>query len=324
MRANRRADPSANDSGRSAWPLLLAGLIVLLFAGLPSCASTAGSGGGAGSEADEGELHGGPAAAPPAVTVEDLEEWRFTGADVERGGSIYRAACATCHGLRGNGRGRVAPAFETRPRDFTRGNYKWRSTISGLLPLDRDIYETISRGVRGTAMPSWEKQLSPRDRWRVVQFIKTFSRRFVDEGQDFDEDEIIVVPTPPEPTAKLVERGKAVYDKVECWKCHGKSGRGDGPSAAELRNEDGTPALAFDFTSGVYRSGRTGSAEEIYRAFYTGLNGTPMPSWIDAIQEEDRWPLVFYVKSLEDRSTFWNGLVGEEHSFGELFTRSKH
>src|SRR5512145_1611816 len=67
-------------------------------------------------------------------------------ADIELGKRIYLQNCAACHGEKGNGKGPEADRLETKPRDFTGGNYKFRSTRSGSLPTDEDIFRSISQG----------------------------------------------------------------------------------------------------------------------------------------------------------------------------------
>ena len=71
---------------------------------------------------------------------------------VTAGHWIYEQRCAVCHGEKGDGRGKRADELYSKPRDFTIGTYKFRSTPSGSLPRDEDIYTTISRGLRGTGM----------------------------------------------------------------------------------------------------------------------------------------------------------------------------
>jgi cytochrome c oxidase cbb3-type subunit 2 len=92
---------------------------------------------------------------------------------------------------------------------------------------------------------------------------------------------------------------------LECSACHGQSGRGDGPSAATIQPDAwGNPQHPFDFTKGRLKSGAT--AEDVYRTFMTGLNGTAMPSYYDifaepdgeAIRAGDAWNLVAYILSL--------------------------
>ena len=44
------------------------------------------------------------------------------------------------------------------------------------------------------------------------------------------------------------------------------------------------------------KGGTTGA--DLYRVFMTGLNGTPMPSFVESISPEDAWDLVHYIESL--------------------------
>ncbi len=51
----------------------------------------------------------------------------------------------------------------------------------------------------------------------------------------------------------------------------------------------------------TYRGGPT--RQDIFRTFSTGVNGTPMPSYYDVIEESDRWDLVNYIYSLNPSDT---------------------
>ncbi len=224
-----------------------------------------------------------------------------------RGERLYRYACATCHGAEGDGKGPSAEGLDPSPRDFTLGVYKWRSTESGSLPLDGDIFRTISRGVPGTTMVAWKDLLSEKQRRELVEYVKSFSDRFEEEG--VEEDEIVEVPDPVPATSESIARGKEVYEANKCWECHGRGGRGDGPSAATLKDSWGNPIKPFDFTLGRYRGGS--KDRYIYRTFFTGLNGTPMPGYAETVPEEDRWPLVHYVQSLERKPGFLERIIFE-------------
>jgi cytochrome c oxidase cbb3-type subunit I/II len=61
-----------------------------------------------------------------------------------------------------------------------------------------------------------------------------------------------------------------------------------------------------DLTSGQFKSGS--AVEDIFRTMTTGLSGTPMPSYRDALPEEDRWALSYYVLAL---SAYKDPLTGE-------------
>ncbi|RMF88511.1 MAG: cytochrome c, partial [Nitrospinota bacterium] len=54
--------------------------------------------------------------------------------NVARGEEIYQRRCWFCHGLEGDGNGPVADYLDPRPRDFTLGSYKLRTTESGEPP----------------------------------------------------------------------------------------------------------------------------------------------------------------------------------------------
>jgi len=212
---------------------------------------------------------------------------------IKHGEQVYRKRCIGCHGEKGDGKGPAAAFFQkVLPRDFTSGTYKFRTTPSGSLPNDPDIYRTITVGVRGTAMPPWY-MLPEADRWDVVHYIKTFSNDF----RDFPPDPPFYVPPAPEPAVDMIARGEELYATFQCFVCHGKEGKGDGPSASTLSDDWGNKIEPANFTTGIFKVGPR--PEDIYRTVMTGLNGTPMPSY-DAIltNDSDRWALAYYILSL--------------------------
>jgi cytochrome c oxidase cbb3-type subunit I/II len=216
-----------------------------------------------------------------------------------RGKAIFETKCAGCHGTYGNGRTTADSAVSTnfntayhflnpQPRDFTTAAFKSRTTPSGALPTDEDIFRTISRGVRkGQIMPAWGNAadghiIPEQDRWDLVDYVKTFSPRFKSEPVP----EPIQIPTPPYPSLKevpasVIQEGRMVYRTLQCWSCHGNAGKGDGPSSNELVDDWETPIRPFDFTTGAFKFGD--SPADVFRTFNTGLNGTPMPSFYDTI-----------------------------------------
>jgi len=227
--------------------------------------------------------------------------------DPALGERIYRENCAACHGEKGDGKGPQADRLKTKPRDFTTGIYKFRSTLSGSLPLDQDIFKTISRGVRGTSMLA-QLQLSEQERWAVVQHLKAFSKRFKEEKPG----QAIAVSPAPSPNGKLVGVGKSKYEEAGCAQCHGPDGKADGPSAKGLKDDWGNPISPADLTLKPFKSGS--DPEDLYRTLTTGLSGTPMPSYADAFSPKERWALVSYILSIatHERPRGMMGLVGEE------------
>jgi cytochrome c oxidase cbb3-type subunit 2 len=208
-----------------------------------------------------------------------------------RGHQTYDRYCISCHGVDGDGRGPTADWVEPRPRILTSGVFKFRSTPSSDLPTDADLLKTITTGLHNTYMPTW-RAITEREREDLVQFVKTLSPRFSAEPQG----KPISIPAPPKVTPALVAQGKAVWNKMQCAACHGDGGKGDGPSAATLKDDWGYPITPKDFTRGPLKSGD--APEDLYRTFQTGLTGSPMPSFAESITPAESWALVAYVRSL--------------------------
>jgi mono/diheme cytochrome c family protein len=215
------------------------------------------------------------------------------------GAKLYAARCANCHGKSGRGDGEVAGFLNPRPRDFTSGRYKFRSTETGSLPTDDDLARSISEGLHSTSMPAWKPFLQPRELDAVVSHIKSLSPRFASE-QPQQITLGLELPSTPENS----NAGRAVYDTLKCAACHGTDGRGTGAIAQALRDDWGRPTRATDLTEPwTFRGGD--SVRDIFLRFRTGMNGTPMPSFLGAATEPELWQLAIYVKSI-GRKPLWN------------------
>ncbi|PYX32151.1 MAG: hypothetical protein DMG80_08815 [Acidobacteria bacterium] len=214
----------------------------------------------------------------------------------QRGHGLYLRYCVYCHGVYGDGNGDNAPFIDPKPRDFTIATFKCRSTPTGTLPLDSDLIHTLVRGVETSNMPSW-RPLSDENRDDLIAYIKTFSERWKTEKPG---EPIKIPPETPVDIASI-RRGHDLFEKVECWKCHGQQGHGDGPSASTLTDSKDQPIRPYNFASagndGRFKCGVTN--EDLYRIFMTGLDGTPMPSFADVIQPNDAWDLVHYLRTLQ-------------------------
>ena len=238
----------------------------------------------------------------PAAAQVDLgtEEQRAAGK------IVYDKYCGQCHGDTGDGNGYATPRVKPKPRDFTTGTYKFRTTPNGMLPTDDDLRRVIEIGAPYTSMPGWPN-LTDAEIQNVVYYIKSFSSDFENPDR---YGEPIDIPRPLESTEESIARGRVVYEEQGCAACHGEVGRGDGASAPTLVNDKGDPIKVADLTQRwTYRGGPT--KEDIYRTFSTGLNGTPMPSYADSLEVEDRQHLVNYVYSLGD---------GDDPDYGTLIT----
>ncbi len=205
------------------------------------------------------------------------------------GAEVYRLRCVPCHGVNGNGKGIHASRLSVPARDFTKGVYAFRSTPSGTLPTDGDLFLTVSRGVHGTAMIPWS-WLGENERWAVIEHVKSFSPRFREEGAG----EPVAVPPAPAETSGLVALGAAAWTRNGCAKCHGETGEGDGPSAPTLRRDDGTPVRPLPFSAGRFLRG--GALPDLWLTLATGLDGTPMPSYA-AVPADELWALGAWVRA---------------------------
>src|SRR3990172_3899915 len=218
--------------------------------------------------------------------------WAQPAGDPAKGKAIYEQKCLLCHGEKGDGNGPAAPLLDPRPRDFTKGKYKIRTSASGRLPTDADLFRIIAEGMPGTSMPGW-KVLPEKDRRDLVAYLKTFA------GDAFKEaPKVSDLPKEVASSKESLARGKEMFEAIECNKCHGNAGRGDGPSAPELKDDWGNPVRPANLTkSWAFRGG--GSPREVAARLVTGLMGTPMPSFIDSVEKpEDVWHVANYVKSL--------------------------
>ena len=213
------------------------------------------------------------------------------------GKELYQRFCVACHGPDGDGNGENAQWIDPKPRDFTAAVFKCRSTPSGTLPTDQDLFNAMTRGFVNTNMPSW-RPLTDQTRVDLVAYIKTLSPRWTKEGPG----KPIAVPAETPVTKESVLHGRELFNKMECWKCHGPAGHGDGPSASSLTDSKDNPIRPYNFSSGTrFKCGSTN--EDLFRIFMTGLDGTPMPSFSDNLTPNDAWDLVHYLRTLQPFAT---------------------
>lgn len=220
----------------------------------------------------------------------------------EKGRLIYERTCAWCHGTEGRGDGPagwfIGRYSAPRPRDFTTGSYKFRSTPSGDLPTDQDLFRTITQGIAGY-MPPY-RSLAEDERWQVIAYLKSFNDAFKEE-----KPTPIPLPFPPHvPSDAGIENGRKIYLQFGCQVCHGEHGAGDGQESKDDHLRD-AQNLRITATNLSDRSAMKSGAgpQDFYRSIMTGLDGTPMPSYADqfAKREQEAWDLVWYLLSLSDK-----------------------
>lgn len=242
--------------------------------------------------------------------------------NVPPGQNVYEQHCAACHGLNGDGNGPAAVWVFPKPRNFSDGLFKIQSTPSGSLPTDEDLFQTITRGMPGSSMPSFT-YLSEQQRRDVVEYVKYLTaytdgsgrrvNRFDEAKQKGELKPPIQVPPEPGVTFESLTVGKTLFTKLQCNTCHGETGAGDGPSAPTLKDKWGLPLLPRDFNIGAFRGGSSGW--DLYLRLAAGLAGTPMPPFgDDVLKPEDRWAVVHYVQSLRRKDAEVHDILTPEDS----------
>ena len=212
------------------------------------------------------------------------------------GEHVYERRCIGCHGAKGDGNGPAAIFFHIKPRDFTSGIFKFRSTPGqDSLPTDADLFKTITHGLWGTPMPPWYS-IPARNRLAVIQYIKTFSKRWETEkaGNSLD------IPPETSVTMASISRGKDLFDQ-NCSVCHGPGAQGDGPIAGTLVDEWGHPVRPANFTlpagqEGGVKLGHDG--QHVYQTIMTGVGGTPMPAFQGQLKPDEVWDIIHFEQSL--------------------------
>jgi copper transport protein len=94
--------------------------------------------------------------------------------------------------------------------------------------------------------------------------------------------------------AKLLATGKAIF-KEKCQKCHGASGKGDGPDADPDAQED------MDLTR-ADRATKNSDGVMFYKVF-NGRKKPKMPAQKDELTKDQIWSVVAYAKTLRKTTT---------------------
>jgi mono/diheme cytochrome c family protein len=254
---------------------------------------------------------------------------------LQHGRDVYTRQCAGCHGPTGDGKGPAATYLNPPPRDYRLGKFKFTSTPRGAKPRREDLARIIRRGAKGTSMPTF-RWIAEDDLQAVIDYVmllssrgeleyrlQTFTEQNLGENDDLsptdvseqaqviarswaDADARIVRALTPEPvqSPESVAAGAKAFVQLNCYKCHGRDGRGN--KAFNVGKDDwGRVAFAADLTTGTLHGGRR--PVDIYRRIYSGINATPMPAFAqpdsgkgetETQRSETIWRLTHFVTSI--------------------------
>jgi mono/diheme cytochrome c family protein len=188
----------------------------------------------------------------PASSPDDLQE------EVSRGGTLFAANCASCHGSAGRGDGEASASLLPKPANLTAARFS-----------DERLSGVLWNGVAGSAMPPW-RQLPTEDLRALVAYIHSLHLSSI---------------APSIQQAANLNEGKSLF-AANCASCHGDTGAGNGPAAG---------ALAPSPTNFHLKKPTEDRAWEVLE---NGVPGTAMPPWQSQLSADQRHALVEFVRSL--------------------------
>jgi cytochrome c oxidase cbb3-type subunit 2 len=201
--------------------------------------------------------------------------------------------CAHCHGLAGDGMGWDAPFLSPKPANLQK---KLAPTVPGIMEnYDGITFSKVTNGMRDTAMPTWGEFLNTQMRWNDVKYVKDSYTIGLPAGSNASHYGKGDVPLPyvrtdtgifeSEIATIVPSAGKPIYEKY-CLTCHGATGQGDGPGAANLLG--GPPApLAKDM-----------NLPYIFAVTRGGIPNTHMYGFQPLLTETDIWNVTAYLVEL--------------------------
>ncbi len=145
----------------------------------------------------------------PATSAPIESDFPASAPRLALGAQLYAANCIRCHGERGGGDGELVQSGQVQ----NAGNFL--DPLTAVVQTPSDWFKTITNGRIENLMPPWRDALTAEERWAVALYTYTLHY-----------------------TPDAITRGQELYT-ANCAECHGESGRGDGPKAAELSDDPG-------------------------------------------------------------------------------------
>jgi mono/diheme cytochrome c family protein len=219
-----------------------------------------------------------------------LETLNYTAPRASAGEVLYKTYCVSCHGEDLNGRGMVSAMLDPLPRDFSKHQF--------VAAYEDRFRDSILHGVKGTAMPAWEKILSEEEIDELIGFIKEKSLKDVTGFTRLEA----TLPKPGDPerldykgegtllTAGDAERGYEAFQKF-CASCHGKLANGKGPNAYDLEHP-----LPRNLINREFLNQSAVSDERLYQSILLGVAGAPMPAH-DHLKDQTILDIIAFIRA---------------------------
>ena len=160
----------------------------------------------------------------------------------------YRAVSApAATAMTGDGQGENAQWIEPKPRDFTAAivqvpldplrhaaDRRGSVQLGGARIRDHQHAALVRAHASRTGWIWWPTSRRSRPRWKTqgAGHARSRSRRR------------------RRATMESILHGRELFQKMECWKCHGPAGHGDGPSASTLTDSKDNPIRPYNFSTG--------------------------------------------------------------------------
>lgn len=101
--------------------------------------------------------------------------------DLNLGKQLFIENCVSCHGASGTGNGPAADTLNPKPRDLAAPAY-----VDFITPFH--LYQALTLGVSGTAMPSFGEAFSSEQSWSLAFYLMTLRRDFAPLAPKFDSN----------------------------------------------------------------------------------------------------------------------------------------
>jgi mono/diheme cytochrome c family protein len=214
----------------------------------------------------------------------------MTQESIKLGEQIFMENCVGCHGRRADGRGRQALNLEPKPQNLRNAQFvKYLS--------DERIFSSISGGVQGTAMPTFEMALNQTKRWQVINYIRSLTAADKINLPNAIEHEFVPVEgfkNPVKSDRASVENGKKLFEK-HCSVCHGKEADGQGKIADNLYPKPRNLVVITSWGAKPFMDYL--SDPRTYDSITNGVPGTSMMPWIKVISQRERWDIINFLRA---------------------------